>query len=113
MQLKQAVVALTALAQQSRLRIFRLLVPAGTTGLPAGEIADRLDLPPATLTFHLKELSRAGLVASRREGRSIIYSLRRRAMGELLAFLAKDCCQGQPELCGIEKPRKTRAKSRA
>jgi ArsR family transcriptional regulator, arsenate/arsenite/antimonite-responsive transcriptional repressor len=108
MEIKQAVVALTALAQESRLRVFRLLVPAGEVGMPAGEISDQLGLPPATLTFHLKELSHAGLVESRREGRSIIYSLRCAGMSELLEFLAKDCCQGQPELCCIERPRKMR-----
>lgn len=100
MEIKQAVIALTALAQESRLRVFRLLVPAGTVGLPAGEIAERLDIPSATLTFHLKELSHAGLVESRREGRSIIYSLRVEGMRDLLTFLARDCCKGQPELCG-------------
>jgi DNA-binding transcriptional ArsR family regulator len=103
MEIKQAVIALTALAQESRLRVFRLLVPAGSEGMSAGEIAERLDLPPATLTFHLKELSHAGLVESRREGRSIIYSLRCDGMRELLNFLAKDCCKGQPELCGPKR----------
>jgi ArsR family transcriptional regulator, arsenate/arsenite/antimonite-responsive transcriptional repressor len=99
MEIKQAVNSLTALAQETRLRIFRLLVPAGEIGIPAGEIAERLDIPAATLTFHLKELANAGLVESRREGRSIIYSLRVKGMQELLSFLANDCCQGQPELC--------------
>jgi DNA-binding transcriptional ArsR family regulator len=106
------VIALTALAQESRLRVFRLLVPAGEAGLPAGEIAERLDIPPATLTFHLKELSHAGLVESRREGRSIIYSLRCDGMSQLLKFLAQDCCKGQPELCGgprVERSIKLRA----
>jgi ArsR family transcriptional regulator len=111
MEIKQAVAALTALAQESRLRVFRLLVPAGEAGLPAGEIAERLELPPATLTFHLKELSHAGLVESRREGRSIIYSLRCDGMRELLDFLAKDCCQGQPELCSISTPATRAAKT--
>ena len=108
MEIKQAVIALTALAQESRLRVFRLLVPTGQEGMPAGEIAERLNLPPATLTFHLKELSHAGLVESRREGRSIIYSLRCDGMRDLLSFLAKDCCQGQPELCGIKGRPETR-----
>jgi DNA-binding transcriptional ArsR family regulator len=91
---------LTALAQESRLRVFRLLVPAGDVGMAAGEIAERLDIPPATLSFHLKELSHAGLIESRREGRSIIYSLRCQGMSELFTFLARDCCKGQPDLCG-------------
>lgn len=101
MEIKQAVSALTALAQESRLRVFRLLVPAGETGIAAGEIAERLGIPSATLTFHLKELSHAGLVESRRASRSIIYSLRVEGMRDLLTFLAQDCCKGQPELCGI------------
>ena len=101
MKIKQAVAALTALAQDSRLRVFRLLVPAGGEGVAAGEIAEQLGIPAATLTFHLKELSHAGLVESRREGRSIIYSLRVDGMRDLLTFLARDCCNGQPELCEI------------
>ena len=107
MEIKQAVIALTALAQESRLRVFRLLVPGE---MAAGEIAERLDIPSATLTFHLKELSHAGLVESRREGRSIIYSLRCEGMSDLLTFLAKDCCKGHPELCGATKcaPKKQR-----
>lgn len=97
--MKQAVIELTALANESRLRIFRLLVSTGEEGLAAGAIAEELTIPPATLTFHLKELVHAGLVESRREGRSIIYSLEVDGMRELLTFLSKDCCQGQPELC--------------
>lgn len=115
MEIKQAVTALMALAQESRLGVFRLLVPAGEAGLPAGEIAERLGIPSATLTFHLKELSHAGLIASRREGRSIIYSLRAEAMRDLLTFLARDCCQGQPELCGppgVCAPEKQKGRSR-
>jgi ArsR family transcriptional regulator len=111
MEIKQAVISLTALAQESRLRVFRLLVPAGDDGMAAGEIAERLDIPPATLTFHLKELSHAGLVESRREGRSIIYSLRCEGMSELLTFLAKDCCKWQSDLCGTrcgDRKRKSR-----
>jgi len=100
MEIKQAVTALTALAQESRLRVFRLLVPTGEAGLPAGVIAERLGIPSAPLTFHLKELCPAGLVESRRESRSIIYSLRVEGMRDLLKFLARDCCKGQPELCG-------------
>lgn len=104
MKISQAVIALSALAQESRLRIFRLLVPAGAAGLPAGEIAETLGIPAATLTFHLKELTHAGLIRPRRAGRSIIYSLRMEGMRGLLAFLAEDCCQGEPELCGVNVP---------
>jgi DNA-binding transcriptional ArsR family regulator len=113
MEIKQAVTSLAALAQESRLQIFRLLVPAGTAGIPAGEIAEQLKIPPATATFHLKELTHAGLIESRREGRSIIYSLRVEGMRELLTFLAKDCCQGQPELCGGPAPCGKRQKKTA
>jgi len=95
----EAVAALTALAQESRLRVFRMLVPLGEEGLAAGEIAEQLGIAPATLTFHLKELSHAGLVASRREGRSIIYALRPDGIRDLMEFLSEDCCQGQPHLC--------------
>lgn len=95
-----ALVALGALAQETRLRVFRLLVRAGSGGLPAGRVAEILDVLPATLSFHLKELTRAGLVEARREGRSIRYALRVEGMREFLTFLSEDCCQGRPELCG-------------
>ena len=100
MEVKTAVIALTALAQESRLKIFRLLVQAGEDGLAAGEIAEELDIPAATLTFHLKELSHAGLVDSQREGRSIRYALRIEGIRDLLNYLLHDCCKGRPELCG-------------
>lgn len=90
---------LTALAQETRLAIYRLLVPAGEGGLPAGVIAERLGVSPATLSFHLKELERAGLLQARREGRSIYYAADYDGMRDLLSFLAEDCCQGRPELC--------------
>jgi ArsR family transcriptional regulator len=96
----QAVRALGALAQETRLRIFRLLAKQGAAGLAAGKIAAELELPAATLSFHLKELANAGLVTDRRESRSLIYSLNAAAMRELLGFLLDDCCGGQPELCG-------------
>jgi DNA-binding transcriptional ArsR family regulator len=100
MEVKTAVTALTALAQESRLRIFRLLVQAGPTGRAAGQIAEKLGIPSATLTFHLKELSHAGLINSEREGRSIRYSLRVEGIQDLLNYLLHDCCKGRPELCG-------------
>ena len=95
----QIVRALAALAQESRLLTFRMLVRAGADGIPAGKIAEELEIAPATMSFHLKELSNAGLIQQRREGRSIIYSLNVEAMQSLLSFLVGDCCQGQPELC--------------
>lgn len=99
MKTQQAVSALAALAQETRLRIFRLLVKQGGDGLPAGQIAKRLKIPAATMSFHLKELTQAGLIEQRREGRSLIYSLDTAATRQLLEFLVQDCCQGHPELC--------------
>jgi ArsR family transcriptional regulator, arsenate/arsenite/antimonite-responsive transcriptional repressor len=100
MEVKTAVTALTALAQETRLRIFRLLVQAGPEGIAAGDIAEALDTPAATLTFHLKELSHAGLITSERQGRSIRYALRIEGIRDLLRYLLHDCCKGRPELCG-------------
>ncbi|MFN3514419.1 MAG: ArsR/SmtB family transcription factor [Phenylobacterium sp.] len=99
MEIKLAATALSALAHEGRLSIFRLLVQAGGDGLSAGEIARRLDILPNTLSANLTVLSHAGLVASRREGRSIIYSAGYAAMRELLEFLMEDCCAGAPEIC--------------
>ncbi len=99
MKIKQAVKSLAALAQESRLNVFRLLVEAGEKGLSAGEISERLDIPPATMSFHLKELTATGLIIPTRDGRSMIYSLQANVMNDLLQFLMKDCCQGRPELC--------------
>ena len=93
MDLKSAVGALGALAQESRLQVFRLLVQRGPTGLPAGEISQRVGVPATTLSFHLSQLSHAGLVTSRREGRSIIYSADYPSMLDLMEFLMKNCCQ--------------------
>ncbi len=89
-----AVAALAALAQETRLAVFRLLVQAGEEGVAAGDIASRLDVPAATLSFHLKELSRAGLVAGRQVGRSVIYRAAYAAMDDLIAYLTDNCCQG-------------------
>jgi DNA-binding transcriptional ArsR family regulator len=91
--------ALAALAQDSRLKTFRLLVQSGPEGLAAGEIARHLEIPHNTLSSHLAILVNAGLVDSRRAGRSIIYSIDFAGTRDLLAFLMEDCCQGQPELC--------------
>ena len=91
--------ALAALAQDNRLDIFRLLVEAGRAGMPAGAVADALDLAPNTLTFHFDRLRDAGLVTVRRDGRSMIYAARYETMNGLLAFLTANCCQGMPEAC--------------
>lgn len=88
--------ALGALAQETRLKLFRLLVVAGQAGLTPGVVAERLDVAPTALSFHLKELSHAGLVTAERDGRNIIYRAEFRAMDGLLAFLTAECCQGQP-----------------
>ncbi|HEY9757419.1 MAG TPA: metalloregulator ArsR/SmtB family transcription factor [Oculatellaceae cyanobacterium] len=87
-----AVETLGALAQESRLEVFRLLVRKGPTGMAAGELSERFGLPPATMSFHLKELTRAGLIISRRESRSIIYSANYEHMQELIDFLLENCC---------------------
>jgi ArsR family transcriptional regulator, arsenate/arsenite/antimonite-responsive transcriptional repressor len=91
--------ALGALAQETRLDIFRLLVQKGPEGLPAGELGARLGLPSPTLSFHLNQLRFAGLITSRRESRSIIYSANFKAMNELVGYLTENCCGGRPELC--------------
>jgi DNA-binding transcriptional ArsR family regulator len=94
METKQALQALSALAQESRLSVFRLLVGAGPTGLAAGSIGEALDLPPATLSFHLAGLTRAGLAQSRQDGRFVIYSANFESMDALVGYLTENCCQG-------------------
>jgi DNA-binding transcriptional ArsR family regulator len=94
MEKTDAVAALAALAQDSRLDMFRLLVRAGRSGLSAGAVADALSLAPNTLTFHFDRLRQAGLVTVRREGRSMIYAARYETMNGLLAYLSENCCAG-------------------
>ena len=101
MEKTEAIAALGALAQETRLDIFRLLVQAGTDGMPAGQIGERLGLPSATLAFHLKELKNAGLVMFERNGRSLIYSAVYPVMNALLAYLTENCCQGDASGCGV------------
>jgi ArsR family transcriptional regulator len=121
METTQAVQALSALAQESRLAIFRLLVEAGRAGLAAGAIGEKLDLPPATLSFHLAGLTRAGLAQSRQDGRFVIYSASFDSMNALVAFLTENCCGGascaaacQPEATkGNENETPTRTRRRA
>jgi ArsR family transcriptional regulator, arsenate/arsenite/antimonite-responsive transcriptional repressor len=112
MDIKQAIDALGALAQETRLAAFRLLVTAGPAGLPAGAIAESLGAPTSTLSFHLAYLSRAGLVVSRRESRSIIYAANFDGMRGLLDFLTLDCCRGHPEMCRPLSASKPAAASR-
>jgi DNA-binding transcriptional ArsR family regulator len=95
METKQVVQALGALAQDTRLGIFRLLVQAGPQGMAAGQIGEQLDLPPATLSFHLAGLHRAGLAQSRQDGRFGIYSADYAAMNALVGFLSENCCGGR------------------
>ncbi|WP_417477842.1 ArsR/SmtB family transcription factor [Maricaulis sp.] len=94
-----ALLRLSALAQANRLSVFRLLVKAGKSGLAAGEIARQLEIAPNTLSAQLTVLANAGLVDSRREGRSIIYTAAFEQMGELIVYLVEDCCQGDAGIC--------------
>ncbi|HEV2611736.1 MAG TPA: helix-turn-helix domain-containing protein [Noviherbaspirillum sp.] len=94
MENKQVISALTALAHESRLAVFRLLVQAGPEGLPATKIADQLEIPPSSLSFHLKELTHAGLVDQMKAGRSLIYSANFFTMNSLISFLTENCCGG-------------------
>jgi ArsR family transcriptional regulator len=104
METKDAVAALAALAQETRLSVFRLLVQAGPDGMPPGLIGKQLEVPPATLSFHLKELSRSGLVSSRQDGRFVYYTVDFEHMAALMTFLTNNCCQGMPQEClaGVE-----------
>ena len=99
MESEKAVVALESLAQESRLGIFRLLVEAGPEGLPAGAIGERMDVPAPTLSFHLSQLKHAGLIACRRDGRSLFYSADFGAMNELVEFLTDNCCGSGATQC--------------
>lgn len=96
---QHALASLAALAQESRLRIYRLLVEAGPTGLAVGEIGASLKVAPATLSFHLKELFHAGLVTTRQEGRFIYYSANYARMNQLLAYLTENCCASDGLRC--------------
>jgi DNA-binding transcriptional ArsR family regulator len=96
METNAAVTALSALAQTSRLAVFRALVQAGPDGMAAGKISELADIPPSSLSFHLKELSHAGLVTSRQDGRFVIYTAQFDAMNALLGFLTENCCGGNP-----------------
>jgi len=101
MEISLAVSALSALAQESRLEIFRFLVQAGKNGVPAGKIGEWLDLPLSTLSFHLNQLKQAGLILCRREGRTLFYSANYDSMNTLMAYLTENCCQGQADDCSL------------
>lgn len=96
---QQALMAFAALSQETRLKIVRLLVQVGPEGLAAGALAEAVEVSPSNVSFHLKELERAGLAASRRDSRSIVYSADFAALGGLIRFLTEDCCSGRPEIC--------------
>jgi DNA-binding transcriptional ArsR family regulator len=96
METQDAVAALAALAQESRLTVFRLLIHAGPAGMAAGKISDVTGIPPSSLSFHLKELAYAGMVTSRQEGRFVIYAASFSTAGDLVAFLTENCCGGNP-----------------
>ncbi len=113
METNQAINALSALAQTSRLSIFRLLVQAGPAGMAAGAIGEALDLPPATLSFHLAGLTRAGLAKSRQEGRFVIYSAEFETMNRLVGYLTENCCGGQSCVTGAQNETPTRTRRRA
>jgi len=120
MEIKTAVTALAALAQETRLSIYRLLVEAGPQGIAAGRISETLKVPGATLSFHLKELSRASLASARQEKQFIYYAVDFERMAELMTFLTQNCCQGMPQECltvvetalGRCCPRQTKPKRR-
>ena len=103
MEIKDATLALAALGQATRLSVFRLLVEAGPEGRKAGDIAEALSLPGATLSFHLKELIHAGLAEVERDGRNLIYRASLRRMDDLLSYLTDHCCQGAG--CAPTRPR--------
>jgi DNA-binding transcriptional ArsR family regulator len=103
-----------ALAHDLRLRVFRMLVEHGPEGLPAGQIALRLDVPASTLSTHLAQLERAGLLRSWREQQRVLYAIDVEGTHNLVGFLVNDCCGGQPELCGYparERAARSRKKS--
>lgn len=114
MEQTDAVTALSALAQEHRLAIYRLLVQAGPDGIPAGEVASALGIAPNTLTFHLDRLRHAGLVSVARQGRSLIYAARYETMTNLLGYLTDNCCGGQPEHCAPAEcgPAKSQSRKR-
>ncbi|MBF2713159.1 ArsR/SmtB family transcription factor [Agrobacterium vitis] len=96
---KQALSAFAALSQETRLLIVRMLVVAGPDGMAAGALAEKIDVSPSNISFHLKELEHSGLIAAQRQSRSIIYTANYAALGGLVLFLMEDCCSGHPEIC--------------
>jgi len=97
----QVVEALSALAQHTRLEVYRLLVACGPQGMAAGQLAERLKVSPANMSFHFKTLSHAGLISSRQEGRFVYYAANFTVMNGMLAYLTENCCAGNPQECAI------------
>jgi DNA-binding transcriptional ArsR family regulator len=113
MNAKQIVSALSALGQETRLEVFRLLVQRGPDGLPAGAIAQAFDLPPSSLTFHLQQLTHAGLITQRRLSRQLIYAADFAAMNTIMSYLTENCCGGNAALCAPQcKPDKAPARKK-
>jgi ArsR family transcriptional regulator, arsenate/arsenite/antimonite-responsive transcriptional repressor len=116
---RQALAGFAALSQETRLGVVRLLVRAGPDGMAAGAVAEAAGVSPSNVSFHLKELEHAGLIASRREARSIIYAADYEGLRGLIGFLMRDCCSGRPEICAPVlaaaacKPRATRKRLHA
>jgi len=96
---RQALGAFAALSQETRLQIVRLLVVAGPEGMAAGALAEKVEVSPSNISFHLKELEHSGLIAAQRQSRSIIYTAHYESLGGLVRFLMEDCCSGHPEIC--------------
>jgi ArsR family transcriptional regulator len=111
MNTRKAVSALAALAHEARLSVYRLLVEAGPEGLPAGVIAGKLKIPPSSLTFHLQNLQRAGLITQERVSRQLIYAADFRTMNALVDFLTENCCRGS-QSCSSSQPRPAAQKLR-
>ncbi len=99
MEINAAVLALSGLAQENRLEIFKMLVQKGPEGIPAGQIGERLEIPPSTLSFHLGQLKHAGLIDCRRESRTLFYSANYSFMNGLMSYLTENCCEGNTENC--------------
>jgi len=106
METSKALVALAALAQETRLAVYRLLLEHAPAGLPAGKIAERLQLVPASLSFHLKELLRAGLVGARQDGRFVWYRADLDAMNRLVAYLTENCCKSSAACVSVCTPKR-------
>lgn len=104
MDTKDYVPVFAALSNEHRLAVFRLLMPAGPSGMPAGRIAETLGVPPSTLSAHLAQMCNAGLLRSTRRQRQIIYAIDIEGTRGMIAFLTEDCCRGRPEICGYQLP---------